>query len=76
MSRDKQGKSHTLCESFGQAFLKACAHPRRVALVALRRARNSPIGVSFLLTWQSLAIAAELAEPVFICAFGVKEKSG
>jgi len=35
-----------------------------------------PSGVSFLTTWQSLAIAAELAEPVFICARGVKEKSG
>jgi hypothetical protein len=45
------------------------------ALLALRRARNI-LGVFFLITWQSLAIAAELAEPVFICAFGVKEKSG
>jgi len=26
-------------------------------------------------SWQSFAIAAELAEPVFICAYGFKEKA-
>ena len=49
-------------KSFGQAFSKACAHPRRVALVALRRARNFPTAFLFC--------------ELFLCACGVKEKSG
>ena len=55
-------RGNTVQESFGQAFSKACAlKPRR--LVAVRRRRNSPNGVSLLLSFS-------------LCAFCAKEKSG
>ena len=50
-------------ESFGQAFSKACAGEGREALLALRRGRNSPYGVSFLRTF-------------FFAPPACKEKSG
>ena len=57
---DETNEFRQFDESFGQAFSKACAVEAGGCLLALRRGRNSPFGVSFC--------------ELFLCAYGVKEK--